>query len=95
MLSQLLKLIESHQGEMTREELCAELGISPDTLQNLLDILARKGKIFLSAGGLSACKAADSCLSSGRSCPGPEKCSLVLLAPRQFSVQIVTDEETA
>lgn len=95
MLSQLLKLIESHQGELSRDELCAELGISLDTLQNLLDILARKGKIILSEGGLSACKAADTCLSSGRSCPGPEHCSLVLLAPKQFSIKIVTDEEAA
>lgn len=93
MLSQLLRLIETHQGELSREDLCAELDISPDTLRNLLDILVRKEKIILTEGGLSSCKASDTCLSSGRICPGPDQCSLILLAPRQFSITLVTDEE--
>lgn len=88
MLSELLRLIESHHGELSQDELCAQLRISADTLQNLLDILVRKGRITLDKEGISACQAGESCFSIGKSCPGPEHCQLILLAPEQFSVKI-------
>lgn len=88
MLSQLLKLIETHHGELSQDELCIQLNISPDTLQNLLDILARKGRITITEGRPFACKEGRACPSTNSRCPGPEHCALVLLTPKQFSVKI-------
>lgn len=88
MLTELLKLIETHPGELSRDELCTQLDISADTLQNLLDILIRKGRITLDKSEISACKSGEACFSTGKACPGPEHCQLILLAPKQFSVKI-------
>ncbi|MCB2178889.1 FeoC-like transcriptional regulator [bacterium] len=93
MLSELLKLIETHHGDLSQDELCTELGISADTLQNLLDILVRKGRITLDKHGITACKADETCFSTGKICPGPEHCQLILLAPKQFTIKIATGEE--
>jgi len=93
MLTELLKLIETHPGELSRDEICVQLGISADTLQNLLDLLVRKGRITLDKEGISACKAGEACFSTGKSCPGPEHCRLILLAPKQFSVTINSGTE--
>jgi len=81
MLARLLELLYSHQGEIDRHQLCATLGISPAMLQNYLDILVRTGRI----APIKTCTQAETCLSSRKTCPGPEACSLVMLAPRQFS----------
>ncbi|MFN2143831.1 MAG: FeoC-like transcriptional regulator [Anaerolineales bacterium] len=94
MLTELLRLIETHSGELSQKDLCTRLGISADTLQNLLDILVRKGRITLDKGGISACKAAETCFSTGKTCPGPEHCQLILLAPKQFIIKINPETET-
>ena len=83
MLQRLLDVLEAHQGEITQEELCRTLGVSPESLTNMLDILQRKGRIKLDES--LTCGSLDIC-PSGKSCPGPEECDKVLLQPvRSFS----------
>ena len=88
MLTQLLNLIKTHHGELSQDELCNRLDIPADTLQNLLDILVRKGRITLDKAGIAACKSGEACFSTGKTCPGPQDCQLILLAPKQFTVKI-------
>lgn len=88
MLTKLLEHLKTLHGEVDQALLCAELGISPDTLQNLLDLLARKGLITYPHLNSSTCQKAKPCLSNGKPCPGPEECNLVLLAPKQVSFLI-------
>ncbi|MEN8242511.1 MAG: FeoC-like transcriptional regulator [Chloroflexota bacterium] len=45
MLQKLLELLESHPGQLTQEQICAELGVTPSGLQAMLDILIRKGRV--------------------------------------------------
>ena len=88
MLTALLEILESRQGEIDQHQLCADLGISPDTLQNLLDLLVRKGRINSPQMAASACCPAKNCLSTGKTCPGPEACELVMLAPKQIKITL-------
>lgn len=85
MFSELLALLQEHRGKISQEEICAKLEISPATLQNVIDILIRKGRIVIHENGLSACQAAETCPSTGGTCPGPQKCTLILLRPNQVS----------
>ena len=77
MLSQLYKIIQQEGPEISHADLCQRMDISPDTLQSMIDILIRKGKLkpeeTPSCGGNSTC--------TQRSCPGPEDCELVLIKP--------------
>jgi hypothetical protein len=86
MLARLLKLLLARQGEIDQRQLCAELGISTVMLQNYLDVLVRTGRISPYQPGGTACNQAENCLSSGKTCPGPEECPLLMLAPRQISI---------
>ena len=86
MLARLLKLLLARQGEIDQHQLCAELGISPEMLQNYLDVLVRTGRISPYQTGETACNQVETCLSSGKTCPGPEECPLAMLAPSQISI---------
>ena len=88
MLARLLELLQSRQGEIDQHQLCAELGISPGMLQNYLDVLVRTRRISPYFTNGSACNQAATCLSSGKTCPGPEECPLVMVAPRQISFSL-------
>jgi hypothetical protein len=44
-LSKLLELLEEHPGQLTQEQICAQLGVNPQGLQSMLDILVRKGRL--------------------------------------------------
>ena len=88
MLARLLELLQSRQGEIDQHQLCAELGISPVMLQNYLDVLVRTGRISPYSTHASACHQTETCLCSGKTCPGPEECPLVMLAPRQISFSL-------
>lgn len=88
MLTALLKILETCHGEIDIDQICAELGISPDTLQNLLDLLVRKGYLTLPQPARSTCTQKENCYATGRACPGPDACSLVFLAPRKVSLNI-------
>lgn len=77
MLSQLLKIIQQEGPDLSHADLCQRLEISPETLQSMIDILIRKGRLqpeeSPSCGGNNTC--------SQKSCPGPEECELVLIKP--------------
>ena len=88
MFSELIALLQSHQGEISQEEICAKMDISPATLQNIVDILIRKGKIVIIENGISACQNAATCHTKGSACPGPQNCSLILLRPNQFTFKV-------
>ena len=88
MLTALLEKLKTHQGEIDQDQLCADLGISHETLQNLLDLLVRKGKITLADVTPESCSESGMCLSLGKNCPGPDACPLAMLAPRQMSITI-------
>jgi hypothetical protein len=90
-LTKLLKLLESHPGEIDQDQLCTELKITPDTLQNLLDLLVRKGRITPQQAVGALCAQTETCLTNGKTCPGPEECNLVMLAPRQISFTLRTN----
>ena len=76
MLSQLLALLRE-EPNLTHAALCLRLEVSPDTLQSMIDILIRKGKLqpeeSPGCGGNTTC--------TQRSCPGPDECELVLIKP--------------
>ncbi|MBN2044770.1 MAG: hypothetical protein JW757_07110 [Anaerolineales bacterium] len=77
MLSQLLHIIQQEGPDHSHADLCQRLEISPETLQSMIDILIRKGKLTLDAA--PTCGGNASC--SRKSCPGPGKCELVLIKP--------------
>jgi hypothetical protein len=85
MLTALLKILETCHGEIDTDQICAELSISPDTLQNLLDLLVRKGYITLPQPTGPTCTQKEICYVIGRACPGPDACSLVFLADQKVS----------
>jgi len=88
MIARLLELLQSHPGEIDQQTLCAELGISPVMLQNYLDVLVRTGRISPSKTSEPACSQGKNCLTSGKTCPGPEECPLVMLSPNQVSFSL-------
>ena len=90
MLSRLLELLQSSQGEIDQHQLCDVLGISTVMLNNYLDVLVLTGRISPYQPGGTACNLAKNCLSSGKTCPGPEECPLVMIAPGKisFSLQV-------
>lgn len=76
MLSQLLSLLRE-EPDLSHANLCQRLQVSPETLQSMIDILIRKGKLkpeeSPSCGGNTTC--------TQKVCPGPEECTLVLIKP--------------
>ena len=88
MLSILMDHLETQQGEIDQEQLCTLMGISPETLQTLLDILVRKGRILLPEESTSACAHAEICPSNSLVCPGPESCSRILVTSKTISITI-------
>lgn len=89
MLTTLLNLLETRHGEVNTDQICTELGITQDTLMNLLDLLLRKGYISKSQPEGSLCSQVESCISTGRGCPGPEDCTLVLLSHRKITFNLL------
>ena len=76
MLSQLLSFIRQEQ-ELSHANLCQRLDVSPETLQSMIDILIRKGK--LTSEDSPECGGNTTCTQN--SCPGPEECELILIKP--------------
>lgn len=77
MLIELHRILQAEGTEVSQAELCQRLDVSPETLQSMIDILIRKGKLkeahAPTCGGTSTC--------AQKSCPGPEDCELVLIKP--------------
>ena len=70
MLQKLLELLEIYPGQLSQEQICAELGVSPSGLQAMLDILVRKGRVTATKIGT-----ASSCSMLCESCPIIKSCS--------------------
>lgn len=77
MLAELLRLIREHGDKISHAELCEQLEIAPNTLQSMIDILVRKGKI--KPDDSPACGGSKTCTQ--KICPGPDECELVLIKP--------------
>ena len=72
---------------MSKETLCQELDISIARLEQMLAILIQKGKIQVIFGeGLSACQDVSACPSTGKACPGPSYCALLMHMPMTVEV---------
>ncbi len=79
MLQQVLKELESAQGQVNLDDLSRKLGIERSALEGMIGFLVQKGKLrddFLACAG-GRC---------GASCSGVQSCSLVTKLPRSFSV---------
>ena len=70
MLQRLLDLLNEHPETLSQEKICAELGITPSSLQALLDILVRKGRLAQNPLGTPNCE------GDCRSCPALDRCSI-------------------
>jgi hypothetical protein len=79
MLSKLLELLGAYPNQLTQEQICAQLGVNPQSLKNMLDILVRKGRLTTippqKDGG---------CSGSCRDCPIAQDCSLDEEHPETF-----------
>jgi hypothetical protein len=71
MLQKLLDLLEEHPDRLTQEQICAQLGVSPASLQSMLDILVRKGKL-----SSQAVRGDGICAAPCEDCPVLGRCSL-------------------
>ena len=71
MLSKLLELLETHPGALTQEQICKKLAISPGSLQLLLDILVRKGRVTA-----DPVKGDGACPADCTRCPIRQECAL-------------------
>ena len=76
MFSHLLALIREEPA-LSHADLCQRLEVSPETLQSMVDILIRKGK--LTPDESPGC--GDNTTCTQKSCPGPDECELVLIKP--------------
>jgi hypothetical protein len=89
MLQKLYDLLKNSQGEMTKTDLCRELNISPARLDNMLEILAQTGKIKMVMGREAfQCTDATSCPSTGKACPGPAHCALLMHMPVGIKIDL-------
>jgi DNA-binding transcriptional regulator LsrR (DeoR family) len=70
-LVKLLEILEAQPGQLTQEEICSSLGISSASLQVLLDILVRKGKVTA-----KHIHGSGNCTTPCESCPVLGNCSL-------------------
>jgi hypothetical protein len=77
MLQDLLTIIQREEVEVSHADLCRRLGVSPDYLQSMIDILIRKGRLL--PGEVPTCGGNKTCTQC--SCPGPVDCELVLIKP--------------
>jgi hypothetical protein len=66
-LQRLLDLFEANPKSLDQEQICADLGISPASLQSMLDILVRKGRLI--SPGL------DGCAGLCQGCPVQSRCA--------------------
>jgi hypothetical protein len=76
MLGQIISIIRE-EPDISHANLCQRLEISPLTLQSMIDILIRKGK--LQPDGSPGCGGNNTCTQ--KSCPGPDDCELILIKP--------------
>jgi hypothetical protein len=70
-LQELLDLLEEYPTQMTQEQLCARLGVNPQSLQAMLDILVRKGRL-----ASDPLRETGGCSVPCRDCPVMEHCAL-------------------
>lgn len=61
MLQQVLDHLGHHRGAISLEDLCADLGLSPQTAESLLDLLVRKGRLEELGLGAEACSSCEGC----------------------------------
>lgn len=71
MLQQLLDLLRDHPGQLSQEQICDKLGISPVGLQSMLEILVRKDKITPQTVVNAA-----TCKTACEDCPITQHCEL-------------------
>jgi hypothetical protein len=68
MLTELLTIIKDHPNGFNHDQVCGSLGITPASLQSLLDILVRKGRLTqLPLDG-------ETCPDSCQACPALQRC---------------------
>jgi hypothetical protein len=79
MLNNLLELLGEYPNQLTQEQICAQLGVNPQSLQNMLDILVRKGRLT----AVSPQKDGG-CSGSCRDCPIAQDCSADKEHPETF-----------
>lgn len=89
MIHDLLGLLKEKQGNVTKTELCRELNVSPARLDNMLLVLEQKGKIrFTPDSDTDSCKDVHQCPTTGKDCPGPTYCVLLMEMP--LGIEIIT-----
>lgn len=71
MLGKLLELLGEYPNQLTQEQICAQLGVNPQSLQNMLDILVRKGRLTAASPQKDR-----GCSGSCRDCPIAQDCSV-------------------
>lgn len=71
MLQNLINLLEKYPNQLTQEQICQHLEVSPQSLQAMLDILVRKGRLET-----NSLQAQGTCTISCRDCPVLEHCAL-------------------
>jgi hypothetical protein len=78
-LQQLLDLLRDHPGQLSQDQICDQLGISPAGLQSMLEILVRKGKI-----SPQTVVNAGACRIACEDCPITQHCELSQLFQDQI-----------
>lgn len=70
MLNELIEILSDQSAEISHERICQQLGISPGSLQSMLDILVRKGRLqpIIPEDG--------TCETGCQTCPALQKCAL-------------------
>ena len=79
MLQQVLKELESAQGQVNLDDLSRKLGVERGALEGMISFLVHKGRLrddFLACAG-------GNC---GASCSGVQSCLLMTKLPRSFSL---------
>jgi hypothetical protein len=71
MLGKLLKLLEEHPDQLTQEQICVQLGVTPQGLQSMLEILVRKGRLTAIPPQVDG-----GCSNPCQDCPIAQSCTL-------------------
>ena len=91
MMHQLLDLLASNQEDLTKDDVCHQLNISPTRLENMLMVLEQKGKVRVALNDkIELCKQHASCPSTGKACPGPENCILIMKMP--LGIEVIAEK---
>lgn len=70
MLGKLLELLEENPNQLTQDQICIRLGVSPQSLQAIMEILVRKGRLSTQMP-----QKESGCATLCRDCPALSTCS--------------------